>query len=58
MPEEINKKFHSKVTYSLISGLSSKDNIITNGEWFESSSSVLSSEPPFIVIEIVKKKYG
>jgi tetratricopeptide (TPR) repeat protein len=50
LPEETNKKFHGKVTYSLISGLYSKDNVLTNGEWFESSSYVLSSEPPFIVL--------
>jgi tetratricopeptide (TPR) repeat protein len=51
LPEETNnKKFHGKVTYSLISSLYSKGNGITNREWFESSSSVLSSEPTFIVL--------
>jgi uncharacterized caspase-like protein len=50
LPEEINKNFHGKVTYSLISGLYSKGNVITNGEWFASSPSVSSSEPPFIVL--------
>jgi tetratricopeptide (TPR) repeat protein len=50
LPEEKNKTFHGKVTYSLISGLYSKDNVKTNREWFESSPSVLSSQRPFIVL--------
>jgi tetratricopeptide (TPR) repeat protein len=50
LPEEKNKKFHGKVTSSLISGLYSKDSVITNGEWFKTSLTDLSSVPPFIVL--------